>query len=43
MLTEENGKILLEKARQSEKVCDWKNALKLYQQAAESYLQSTTK
>jgi len=35
---EENEKKLLEKAQQAEIICDWPNALKLYNQAAESYV-----
>ena len=38
MLTEESEKTLLKNAQQAEKLCEWSNALKLYNQAAESYL-----
>ena len=38
MLTEEKEKTLLQKAQQAERICDWTNALKLYNQTAESYL-----
>jgi predicted amidohydrolase len=38
MLTEENEKLLLEKAQQAERICDYPDALKLYNQAAELYL-----
>ncbi|MFX0139227.1 MAG: hypothetical protein ACFFDN_36635, partial [Candidatus Hodarchaeota archaeon] len=38
MLTDKSEKNLFERAQQAERICNWSNALKLYNQAAELYL-----